>query len=227
MHSDKRPYRYFNLPTQFSFQPLGGMCSLGKSLDKLQRLGVWRPYGCQQHRGGRSVSQHGVRPAVLRGWHPHPRPLPPGVLAAQDSPAPPPRCHLHCCHGDQWLSPSGRVRLNCILVSFVFHFKWPAIKFEPDRNKEPCYTLYFCVFQRRVSSHTGVWSCAGSPAVFWSSGSSFKTAGPEAAARLPVGYSGESVWQHSTSQSSYTLCKSSFSVFGPRKSFSQNHALLA
>lgn len=92
------------------------MCSLGESLDKLQCLSGGCPCRRQQHRSGQSLSQHGVRPAVLRGWHPHACPLPPSVLAPQDPPTPPPLCHLHCRHGDQRLSPSYGVRLSCRLV---------------------------------------------------------------------------------------------------------------
>lgn len=60
------------------------------------------------------MSQHGVCPVVLRGWHPYSCPLPPSLLTPQDPPPPPPLCHLHRCHGDQWLSPSCGVRLSCM-----------------------------------------------------------------------------------------------------------------
>lgn len=58
------------------------------------------------------MSQHGVRPALLCGRHPHSRALPSRVVTPQDPPAPPPLCHLHGCHGDQRLPSSCRVSLE-------------------------------------------------------------------------------------------------------------------
>lgn len=49
-----------------------------------------------------------------------------------------------------------------------------------------------CFFQRGLPSHAQLRSCPGCAAVLWSSGSSFKAAGPQAAAGLPVGHSGSS-----------------------------------
>lgn len=53
-----------------------------------------------------------------------------------------------------------------------------------------CCFVLVCFFQRRLPTHAELRSCPGCPAVLWSSRSSFKAAGPQAAAGLPVGYSG-------------------------------------
>lgn len=98
------------------FFSAGDMCSLGKVSDKHQYLLGRYPCRHKQHRSDQSLSQHGIRLAIMRGWHPDACPLPPCVLAPQDPPASPPLCHLHCHHGDQRLSPSCGVRLSCLSV---------------------------------------------------------------------------------------------------------------